>query len=130
VPRVTGIGGIFFKSKQAKELRLWYDEHLGVEPEDYGGHAFRWRQLDDPNRVGSTVWSIFPDESTYFDPSDAGFMVNFRVDDLEGLLQQLRAAGIRVDDKIGEYEYGRFGWCYDPDGNKIELWQPLGEEGQ
>lgn len=130
MPRVTGIGGVFFKSKQSKELRSWYDEHLGVEPEDYGGHAFRWRQLDDPNRVGSTVWSIFPEESAYFDPSGARFMVNYRVDDLDEMLNGLRAAGVKVDDKTEEYEYGRFGWCYDPDGNKIELWQPLGEEGQ
>jgi predicted enzyme related to lactoylglutathione lyase len=130
VARVTGIGGIFFKSRQAKELRRWYDEQLGVEPEDYGGHAFPWRQLDDPNRVGSTVWAVFPDDSTYFDPSGAGFMVNFRVDDLDEVLQRLCSAGVTVDDKIEEYEYGRFGWCFDPDGNKIELWEPLGEEGQ
>ena len=128
--RVPGIGGVLFKSRQVNELRQWYQERLGVEVEDYGGHAFSWRQLDDPKRVGSTVWSIFSDDSTYFDPSGARFMVNFRVDDLDGMLQQLRAAGVTVDDKIEEYEFGRFGWCFDPDGNKVELWEPLGEEGQ
>ncbi len=128
--KVTGIGGVFFKSQRAKELRHWYHDHLGIEIDDFGGHAFSWRDQKDPNRVGRTVWSVFPAGTEYFDPSTASFMVNFRVDDLDGLLEHLRDAGVTVDAEVEEFEYGRFGWCYDPDGNKIELWQPLGEEGQ
>lgn len=122
--RVTGIGGIFFKSNDADVLRDWYRKHLGIEPEPYGGKSFRWREEHDPEKVGMTVWSINPVESTYFDPSRAPFMINYRVEDLHALLAALRAEGVTVDEKVEESEYGKFGWVIDPDGNKVELWEP------
>jgi catechol 2,3-dioxygenase-like lactoylglutathione lyase family enzyme len=128
--KVTGIGGVFFKVKDADASRKWYQEHLGIPIEDYGGSAFKWRDAQNPQRLGSTVWSPFPENTKYFQPSTASFMVNYRVDHLDELLAQLRAAGVRVDDKVEDYPYGKFGWIYDPDGNKIELWEPRGEEGQ
>jgi len=125
--RVTGIGGIFFQSKDADGLRAWYEKHLGIEPEPYGGKAFRWREEDDPDTIGMTVWSINPDSSDYFQPSRSPFMVNYRVDDLHALLDALRKEGVAVDDKVEESEYGKFGWVMDPDGNKVELWEPPAE---
>lgn len=126
--RVTGIGGIFIKSSQPDRLRDWYRRHLGIPVEAWGGTAFRWRGEHNPEGQGSTVWSIFDAAGTYFDPSPAPFMVNYRVADLHALLAQLRAEGCQVDDKADESEYGKFGWVMDPDGNRIELWQP--PEGQ
>ncbi len=122
--RVTGIGGIFFKAKDEQMLRSWYREHLGIAVEAWGGTSFPWREAADPATAGSTVWSVFPARSTYFDPSTSPFMVNYRVRDLDAMLAQLRAAGIAVDDKIEESEFGRFGWATDPEGNRFELWQP------
>jgi catechol 2,3-dioxygenase-like lactoylglutathione lyase family enzyme len=117
--RVLGIGGIFFKSPDPERLRAWYREHLGLPLEDWGGAVFR--AADDPE--GATVWSIHEEESDYFAPSTARFMVNFRVDDLDAILASLRTAGDPVDDKIEESAFGRFGWVMDPDGHRIELWQ-------
>lgn len=128
--KVTGIGGIFFKASDPGTSRKWYQEHLGLAIDDYGGSSFLWRERENPTRIGRTIWSPFPQDTKYFDPSRASFMVNFRVDNLDELLAQLRAAGVRVDEKVEEYDYGKFGWIYDPDGNKIELWEPRGEEGQ
>lgn len=128
--KVTGIGGIFFKVKDADASRKWYQEKLGIPIQDYGGSAFAWRHRDQPDHVGSTVWSPFPNDTKYFGPSQATFMVNYRVDRLDELLAQLREAGVRVDEKVEDFPYGKFGWVYDPDGNKIELWEPRGEEGQ
>jgi catechol 2,3-dioxygenase-like lactoylglutathione lyase family enzyme len=118
--RVRGIGGIFFKAKDPKALARWYAEHLGVPVEEWGGGRFVWREHD-PRGDASTVWSTFRADSDYY---PGAFMVNFRVDDLDAMLAQLRAAGVRVDDKVDDSEYGRFGWAHDPEGNKIELWQP------
>lgn len=126
--RVTGIGGIFIKAKDPEALRAWYRDHLGIAVEDWGGTAFRWSGPDNPAGTGTTVWSIFAAESDYFAPSTAPFMVNYRVADLDALLAALRAEGCNVDDKVQDYEYGKFGWVTDPEGNKIELWQP--PEGQ
>lgn len=121
--RVTGIGGIFFKSSDPDRLREWYRKHLGIESENWGGFAFQWR--DDPRaETGATVWSIFPDTTKYLDPSNKPFMINFRVADLPSLLAQLRAEGVTVDDKMDESDFGKFGWVMDPDGNRIELWEP------
>ena len=126
--RVTGIGGIFFKSKDPKELCEWYRKHLGIESESWGGFAFQWR--DDPRADnGSTIWTVFPDSTKYFAPSDRPFMINFRVADLASLLAQLRAEGVQVDDKMDESEFGKFGWVMDPDGNRVELWEPPMEGG-
>lgn len=117
--KVTGIGGVFFKSPDPKGLAAWYREHLGLDIESWGGVTFPW---SDPG--GFTVWSPFAEDTAYFDPSDRPFMVNFRVDDLDGILEHLRDAGVEVDDRIGEYDYGRFGWFLDPEGTRIELWEP------
>jgi predicted enzyme related to lactoylglutathione lyase len=126
--RVTGIGGIFIKAKNPDLLRAWYRDHLGIPVEEWGGTAFRWSCPDNPSGAGTTVWSIFNADSDYFAPSTAPFMVNYRVDDLDAVLAALRAEGCAVDDKVQDDEYGKFGWVTDPEGNKIELWQP--PEGQ
>lgn len=126
--RVTGIGGIFFKSKDPKALGAWYKQHLGIDVQAWGGAAFRWNSADNPGGVGTTAWNPFAEDTGYFAPSTASFMINYRVDDLHALLAALRAEGVQVEDKVDESEYGKFGWAVDPDGNKFELWQP--PEGQ
>ncbi len=117
--RVTGIGGIFFQSADPVALRTWYQKHLGVDVQAWGGAEFKWA---DPQ--GATVWSISNATSTYFAPSTASFMINYRVPDLHGLVQVLKEEGCNVLDKIEESEFGKFAWVMDPDGNKVELWQP------
>jgi predicted enzyme related to lactoylglutathione lyase len=126
--RVTGIGGIFFKSQDPQALGAWYQKHLGIDVQAWGGAAFSWKNEHNPEGVGSTTWSPFKADTAYFAPSTASFMVNFRVADLHALLAVLRSEGVTVMEKIEESEYGKFGWVLDPDGNKIELWQP--PEGQ
>lgn len=121
--RVTGIGGIFFKAKDPKALTEWYGKHLGVPVEKWGGVIFRWA-TDNPSGEGSTTWSPFKEDTTYFAPSTSSFMINFRVADLHALLAALRAEGCAVQDKVDESEYGKFGWVVDPEGNKVELWEP------
>ena len=108
----------------AEKLRDWYARHLGLAVESWGGSQFHWRQDADPQRRGYTVWSVFQGDSTDFDPSDKPFMINDRVEDLDAVLTALRSEGITVDPKIEESEYGRFGWVMDPEGNRIELWEP------
>lgn len=121
--RVTGIGGIFFKARDPKALGEWYRTHLGLDVAEWGGVAFRW--AEDPQAgTGTTIWSPFSADTGYFAPSDAPFMVNFRVADLHALLAALRAEGCQVMDKVEESEYGKFGWVVDPEGNKLELWEP------
>ena len=122
--RVTGIGGIFFKSKDPKALCAWYKTHLGIDVTPWGGAKFQWKGPDNPEGVGSTVWTPFAADSGYFSPSAAPFMINYRVDDLHALLAALRAEGVQVEDKVDESEFGKFGWAFDPEGNKFELWQP------
>lgn len=121
--RATGIGGIFFKAKDPQALGAWYRDHLGLKVEEWGGVAFRWAD-DNPNGAGTTIWSPFKEDTAYFAPSSASFMVNFRVADLHALLAALRAEGCQVDEKVEESEYGKFGWVVDPEGNKVELWEP------
>jgi predicted enzyme related to lactoylglutathione lyase len=121
--KVTGLGGFFFKSRDPKALAEWYGKHLGLPISDFGGAMFG----EDEKRPGFTLWSPFKDDTDYFKPSSRDFMINFRVDDLDAMLQQLRAAGAQVDEKIQDYEYGRFGWFMDPEGNRVELWQPAAE---
>ena len=116
--RVTGIGGIFFKAKDPKALRAWYQQHLGVDVQEWGGAAFEW------TTPGMTVWSINSDDSEYFAPSTAPFMINYRVADLAAVLEALRSEGCNVVEKTDESEFGKFGWVIDPEGNKVELWQP------
>ena len=120
---VTGIGGIFFKVKDPITIKQWYREHLGIDAGEYGA-TFNWRDNEHPDTVGQTVWSPFPHDTKYFDPSQAPFMINYRVVDLDGLLAKLRAAGVSVDDRVESYDYGRFAWIIDPEGNRIELWEP------
>ncbi|MDX1929488.1 MAG: VOC family protein [Pirellulaceae bacterium] len=126
--RVTGIGGVFFKSKDPKALGEWYRRHLGLNIEEWGGTAFSWVTPDNPSGTGTTVWNIFKEDTKYFAPSTSSFMINFRVHDLHALVDALRAEGCDVDAKLEESEFGKFGWVQDPDGNRIELWQP--PEGQ
>jgi predicted enzyme related to lactoylglutathione lyase len=122
--RVTGIGGIFIKSREPNRLKAWYREHLGLDIQEWGGTTFRWQTPGRPNPDGATVWSVFDARSNYFDPSTAPFMVNYRVENLHEVLDTLRAEGCNVDGKTEESEFGKFGWVIDPDGNKIELWEP------
>ena len=122
--KVRGIGGIFFKSADAKKLYEWYETHLGISGKPDEGAMFPWRRADDGNQEEMTVWSIFPATTKYFRDSKADFMVNYIVDDLDSALSEFRAAGVAVDDNVESHEYGKFGWITDPDGNRIELWQP------
>ena len=122
--RVTGIGGIFFKSKDPKALGEWYKTHLGIDVAEWGGAAFRRTDPENPTKTGTTIWSPFKEDTSYFAPSTASFMINYRVEDLHAVLAALRAEGVKVDEKVDESEYGKFGWVIDPDGNKLELWEP------
>ena len=122
--RVTGIGGIFFKAKDAPALHAWYKRHLGIDVQPWGGASFDWTDGEGRPVGGTTAWLITSEQSDQFAPSTAPFMVNYRVDDLHGLLGALREEGCDVLDKIDESEYGLFGWVIDPEGNKVELWEP------
>jgi predicted enzyme related to lactoylglutathione lyase len=133
--RVTGVGGFFFKAQNPGKLAEWYRTHLGI-PLDPAGkgeqamqyHPFDWREKDHPETIGATVFSIFPATTKYFAPSTSSFMVNFRVANLKRLLAQLKQEGVTVDDKvIGDESNGWFGYAMDPEGNRIELWQPKAE---
>jgi predicted enzyme related to lactoylglutathione lyase len=115
---------VFFKARDPKALGAWYRTHLGIGVEDWGGAAFRWKGPDNPDGNGTTVWSPFAADTSYFAPSPASFMINYRVDDLHAVLAALRAEGVEVVEKVDESEYGKFGWVIDPEGNKLELWQP------
>ncbi len=125
--RVTGIGGIFFSAQDPKALGAWYKNHLGIDVhEQYGMATFDWTGED--GTKGTTVWSVSPVGASNLAGSKANFMVNYRVDDLDALLQALRDEGCEVLEKVDDSEYGKFGWVMDPEGNKIELWQPPAEE--
>ena len=97
---------------------------MGIKADLQSGVIFNWRESEDPKKEGMTIWAIFKRENKYFDPSSAPFMLNYRVENLDALLEALRAEGVRIDDKRQDADYGRFAWIYDPDGNKIELWEP------
>jgi len=125
--RVTGIGGIFFTSKDPVALRAWYKKHLGIDVQEWGGAAFRWSDASGAPTGGTTVWSI-GGGGEHFAPSKSSFMVNYRVANLAELLRALRSEDCQVLDRTDDSEYGKFGWVIDPDGNKVELWQP--PEGQ
>ena len=125
--RVTGIGGVFLRARDPEALTAWYVEHLGFHPGEYGVIAFSWTD-EVPPGTGMTTWNTFPQNTDYFggDGTQA-VMVNYRVDDLEGLLQKLTEADANLQPKREDYSYGRFAWITDPEGNRIELWQPLAE---
>ncbi|MBI3790283.1 MAG: VOC family protein [Gemmatimonadetes bacterium] len=122
--RVTGIGGIFFKAKDAPALRAWYQQHLGIDVQPWGGASFTWADADGKPYAGTTVWNIAPATTKAYEPSQASFMVNYRVDDLLALVKVLREEGCNVLEKVDDSEYGKFAWVIDPEGNKVELWQP------
>lgn len=122
--RVTGIGGIFFQAKDPVALRAWYSRHLGIDVQPWGGTAFSWTDGTGQPMKGTTIWSIGAASGGYFAPSTSTFMVNYRVDDLAALLVALREEGCDVLEKTDDSEYGKFGWVMDPEGNKLELWQP------
>jgi predicted enzyme related to lactoylglutathione lyase len=124
--RVTGLGGVFFKARDPEMLKNWYHEHLHILNGEYGA-LFKWRYQDQPELEGYTAWSPFPEDTSYYEPSTKDFMFNYRVENLEELLQILRKEGVKVVGEIEEYSYGKFGWIMDPEGNKIELWEPLDE---
>lgn len=124
--RVTGLGGIFFKSKNPDELVQWYKDNLGIECDEYG-HTFEWRRPENKEKMGYTVWSIFDKGTKYLDPSGNDFMINYRVENLKELLEEFKAKGLQVVGDIEEYDYGKFGWIMDPEGHKIELWEPVDE---
>lgn len=126
--RVTGIGGIFFHAKDPVALRAWYQEHLGIDVQAWGGAAFTWADGAGNPTTGTTIWSIGAATGKQFAPSTSTFMINYRVEDLAGLLHALRKEGCDVLEKTDDSEFGKFGWVMDPEGNKVELWQP--PEGQ
>lgn len=122
--KVTGIGGIFFKAREPEAIQAWYRDVMGITMEpDHPSAAFHWRRADDPEDETMTVWGIFSGETSYFGTGPQQYMINYQVDDLDGMLARLREAGAEV---VGteEHEYGRFGWVIDPEGVRIELWQP------
>ena len=123
--RVIGIGGIFFKAKDPEKLAAWYKEHLGFNVEDWGGVSFQENAGADlkPKRQSHIVWSPFEANTEYFSPSEKPFMINYRVHDLDGLVAQLRNEGVEVE-KTEKSDFGYFGWLMDPEGNRIELWEP------
>ena len=121
--RVTGIGGIFFKCKDPAKVRAWYKEHLGLNTNPYGA-VFEWRQGADTTRKGFTQWSPFKETTKYFEPSTRDFMINYRVEDLPALVEELKKEGVVLTDSIQTFDYGKFVHILDVEGNKIELWQP------
>jgi len=122
--RVTGIGGVFLRARDPKALAAWYGEHLGIQLTEWGGAQFLWSD-EVPPTTGSTAWSLFPADTKYFGSGTQSCMVNYRVDNLDELLAQLAAAGVSIDPKREDAPYGRFAWITDPEGNRVELWQPL-----
>jgi predicted enzyme related to lactoylglutathione lyase len=127
--KVTGIGGIFFKCKDPDKIKEWYKTHLGFDTDQYGTH-FEWQEAADPSKRGSTQWSPFSETEIYFDPSKKDFMINYRVENLVNLVEQLRKEGVTIVDKIETYEYGKFVHIMDIEGNKIELWEPNFDYGK
>jgi predicted enzyme related to lactoylglutathione lyase len=124
--RVTGLGGVFFKCNDPEKMKEWYRAHLGIESDKYGG-MFHWRDPETPEKTCTTAWNPFPDSTKYFQPSGKPFMLNYRVENLKALFDELRKEGVTVVGEIEEYDYGKFGWIMDPEGNKIELWEPIDE---
>jgi predicted enzyme related to lactoylglutathione lyase len=120
--KVTGIGGVFFKVCEPDKMSAWYQEHLGIEARD-GTADFAWREKDHPEQIGRTVWAVFPTDSAHFGASSSPLMINYRVANLDRMLEQLRGGGVTVE-KVEDHDYGRFAWIMDPEGNRIELWEP------
>ncbi len=123
-PKVTGIGGIFFHSKDPKKISAWHGEHLGLALNEYGS-SFEFRNAHRPDEINYLQWGPFDENTDYFDPSEKEFMINYRVQNIEGLVRNLRENGVKIVDEIQEYEYGKFVHILDPEGNKLELWEPI-----
>jgi predicted enzyme related to lactoylglutathione lyase len=121
--RIIGLGGIFFKAKNPKKMAAWYRRHLQIPiKDDYA--VFAWKSTADPKHEGHTVWSLLPGDTKYLGKSSSTFMVNYRVRNLKKVLAELKKEGVTVEKKVEEYPYGKFGWITDPEGNRIELWEP------
>lgn len=125
--RVTGIGGVFFKTKDPQKTREWYQKHLGLETDQYGT-SFEWRHSEEVDKKGYTAWSPFQQNTDYFGKSDQEYMINYRVEDLEALVGELRKEGVKIVDEIQSFEYGKFVHIEDVEGNRVELWEPADEE--
>lgn len=123
-PKVTGVGGIFFRCKDPKAVKEWYGKNLGMAVGEYGS-SFEFRNANRPEEINYLQWSTFDENTEYFNPSEKQFMINYRVQNIEKLVENLKAAGVTVVDEIAEYEYGKFVHIMDPEGNKIELWEPV-----
>ena len=122
--KAIGIGGIFFKAKDPQQMKDWYEKHLGMKMNEYGA-MFEFRSTDQPDQKGYLQWSLFKEDTKHFQPSEKEFMVNYRVADLESLLKELRGQGVEIVGELETYEYGKFAHIMDPEGNKIELWEPV-----
>jgi predicted enzyme related to lactoylglutathione lyase len=124
--RVTGIGGIFFKCNEPEKVRSWYARHLGIPSNEYGG-MFTWRDEHDKEKICTTAWNPFSKDTKYFNPSEKPFMFNYRVENLAELIKALKEEGVEQVGEMETYEYGKFAWILDCEGNKIELWEPIDE---
>ena len=125
--KVTGIGGIFFKCNDPDKMKEWYKTHLGLDTNEYGA-TFEWKEASDSTKNGSTQWSPFPETSKYFEPSAKDFMINYRVENLEALVEELKKEGVTIVDKMESYDYGKFIHIIDMEGNKVQLWEPSDTE--
>lgn len=125
--RVTGIGGVFFKCEDPAKMNEWYAKHLGV-PVTQWGATFEWRSMEDPEKIGSTAWSTMKKDTEYLQPSDKPFMINYRVENLVELLAELEKEGVQMAGAMQEFDYGKFAWILDPEGHKIELWEPVDDK--
>lgn len=123
-PKVTGIGGVFFYSDNPEEAKDWYSKNLGIEINDWGSSSFESRNINDPDQVQSLQWKPFKTGDEYFSPSKKGFMINYQVQNLDGLLEKLKENGVTILDSVASYDYGKFVHIMDSEGNKIELWEP------
>jgi predicted enzyme related to lactoylglutathione lyase len=126
-PKVTGIGGVFFFSDNPQETKTWYSKNLGFDTDEWGS-TFKTRNLEQPTEINYLQWSPFQSGSEYFSPSKKEFMINYRVQNLEGLLIKLRENGVTILDEVQTFDYGKFVHIMDPEGNKIELWEPIDSE--
>ncbi len=122
--KVTGIGGVFFKCKDPEKVKEWYNQHLGMDAGPYGAN-FDWRDAENPSQKGCTAWNTFTENAKMFEPSTKAFMINYRVENITALVEQLKAEGVTVLDEIETYPYGKFVHIMDLEGNKIQLWEPI-----
>lgn len=127
--KVTGLGGVFFKANDPKTMNEWYAKNLGLTTSEFGT-VFNWREADDPSKKGTTVWCAFPEDTKYFNPSEKPFMINYRVENLVALVDELKSDGVTIVDEIAVYDYGKFVHILDPEGNIIELWEPIDDSSE